>query len=103
MGASHRPHSTGRRPNVTRAARDPARLRTSHGGRPCKPAKILPAIRRKDLPGLHLPRQSRSQGGKTKLTNHRAAIILHAISCGRYRETAAEPARIKAETPCHRM
>jgi len=47
-------------------------------------------IRRKDLPVVHLPRQTRPQGGKTKLTNHRAAIILHAISCGCDRETAAE-------------
>jgi len=88
---------------MKRAARDPARLRTSQGGRPCKPAKILPAIRRKDLPVVHLPRQTRSQGGKTKLTNHRAAIILHAISCGCYRETAAELASIKAETLSHWM
>ncbi len=88
---------------MKRAARAPARLRTSHGGRPWKPAKILPAIRRKDLPVVHLPRQTRSQGGKTKLTNHRAAIILHAISCGCYRETAAELASIKAETLSHWM
>jgi len=88
---------------MKRAARDPARTRTSQGGRPCKPAKILPAIRRKDLPVVHLPRQTRSQGGKTKLTNHRAAIILHAISCGCYRETAAELASIKAETLSHWM
>ena len=79
------------------------RLRTSHGGRPRKPAKTLPTIRRKDLPVVHLPRQTRSQGGKTKLTNHRAAIILHAISCGCYRETAAELASIKAETLSHWM
>ncbi len=45
----------------------------------------------------------RSQSGKTKLTNHRAAIILHAISCGCYRETAAELASIKAETLSHWM
>ncbi len=88
---------------MKRAARAPARLRTSRGGRPCKPAKILPTIRRKDLPVVHLPRQTRSQGGKTKLTNHRAAIILHAISCGCYRETAAELASIKAETLSHWM
>jgi hypothetical protein len=88
---------------MKRAARAPARPRTSQGGRPCKPAKILPAIRRKDLPVVHLPRQTRSQGGKTKLTNHRAAIILHAISCGCYRETAAELAGIKAETLSHWM
>jgi len=88
---------------MKRAARAPARPRTSQGGRPCKPAKILPAIRRKDLPVVHLPRQTRSQGGKTKLTNHRAAIILHAISCGCYRETAAELASIKAETLSHWM
>ena len=64
---------------------------------------MLPAIRRKDLPVVHLPRQTRSQGGKTKLTNHRAAIILHAISCGCDRETAAELASIKAETLSHWM
>jgi len=88
---------------MKRAARVPARLRTSHGGRPRKPATTLPTIRRKDLPVVHLPRQTRSQGGKTKLTNHRAAIILHAISCGCYRETAAELASIKAETLSHWM
>jgi len=103
IGASHTQHSTERSPYMKRAARDPARRRTSQGGRPCKPAKILPAIRRKDLPVVHLPRQTRSQGGKTKLTNHRAAIILHAISCGCYRETAAELASIKAETLSHWM
>jgi hypothetical protein len=103
IGASHRQHSTERSPIMKRAARAPARLRTSQGGRPCKPAKILPTIRRKDLPTVHLPRQTRSQGGKTKLTNHRAAIILHAISCGCYRETAAELAGIKAETLSHWM
>jgi len=63
----------------------------------------VPTIRRKDLPVVHLPRQTRSQGGKTKLTNHRAAVILHAISCGCYRETAAELADIKAETLSHWM
>jgi hypothetical protein len=52
---------------------------------------------------VSLPGQTRSQGGKTKLTNHRAAIILHAISCGCYRETAAELASIKAETLSHWM
>src|SRR5258707_14853893 len=88
---------------MKRAAHDPARRRTSHGGRPRKPAKTLPTIRRKDLPVVHLPRQRRSQGGKTKLTNHRAAIILHAISCGCYRETAAERASIKAGTLSHWM
>jgi hypothetical protein len=67
------------------------------------PTRTLPTIRRKDLPVVHLPRQTRSQGGKTKLTNHRAAIILHAISCGCYRETAAELASIKAETLSHWM
>lgn len=52
---------------------------------------------------MNLPGQTRSQGGKTKLTNHRAAVILHAISCGCYRETAAELAGIKAETLSHWM
>jgi hypothetical protein len=60
-------------------------------------------VRRKDLPIVRLLRQTRSQGGKTKLTNHRAAIILHAISCGCYRETASELAGIKAETLSHWM
>src|SRR5713101_10199556 len=103
IGANHTQHSTERGSNMKRAARASARLRTSQGGRPCKPAKILPTIRRKDLPVVHLPRQTRSQGGKTKLTNHRAAVILHAISCGCYRETAAELASIKAETLSHWM
>ena len=52
---------------------------------------------------MNLPGQTRSQGGKTKLTNHRAAVILHAISCGCYRETAAQLAGIKAETLSHWM
>jgi hypothetical protein len=52
---------------------------------------------------VYLPGQTRSRGGKTKLTNHRAAIILHAISCGCYRETAAELASVKAETLSHWM
>ena len=103
IGASHRQHSTERPPNMKRAARLPTGTRTSRGGRPRKPAKKLPTIRRKDLPVVRLPRQTRSQGGKTKLTNHRAAIILHAISCGCYRETAAELASIKAETLSHWM
>ena len=88
---------------MKRATDAPDRDRRSQGGRPRKPAKKLPRIRRKDLPVVHLPRQTRSQGGKTKLTNHRAAIILHAISCGCYRETAAELASIKAETLSHWM
>ena len=88
---------------MTRATDAPDRDRRSQGGRPRKPAKTLPRVRRKDLPTVRLPRQTRSQGGKTKLTNHRAAIILHAISCGCYRETAAELASIKAETLSHWM
>src|SRR5712664_3645370 len=56
IGASHTQHSAERARNMKRAARAPARLRTSQGGRPCKPAKILPPIRRKDLPAVHLPR-----------------------------------------------
>ncbi len=52
---------------------------------------------------MYLPGQTRSRGGKTKLTNHRAAVILHAISCGCYRETAAELAGVKAETLSHWM
>jgi len=52
---------------------------------------------------VNLPGQTRSQGGKTKLTNHRAAIVLHAIGCGCYRETAAELASVKAETLSHWM
>jgi hypothetical protein len=79
-----------------------SRLRRSRGRPPQKRGK-RPTIRRKDLPVVRLPGQTRSQGGKTKLTNHRAAIILHAISCGCYRETAAELAGIKAETLSHWM
>lgn len=52
---------------------------------------------------MYLPGQTRSRGGKTKLTSHRAAVILHAISCGCYRETAAELASVKAETLSHWM
>ena len=72
-------------------------------GRPPKLARRLPSIRRKDLPTVNLPKQSRRSGGKTKLTNHRAAVILHAIGSGCYRETAAELAGIKAETLSHWM
>lgn len=79
-----------------------SRLRRRRGRPPQKRGK-LPIIRREDLPVVRLPGQTRSQGGKTKLTNHRAAVILHAISCGCYRETAAELAGIKAETLSHWM
>lgn len=79
-----------------------SRLRRRRGRPPQKRGK-LPTIRRRGLPVVRLPGQTRSQGGKTKLTNHRAAVILHAISCGCYRETAAELAGIKAETLSHWM
>lgn len=88
---------------MNRATQTRDRHRTSSGGRPRKTAQKLPTIRRKDLPRVSLPGQTRARGGKTKLTNHRAAIILHAISCGCYRETAAELASVKAETLSHWM
>ena len=44
------------------------------------------------------PRQSPKGEGETKLTNHRAARILHVIGCGCYRETAAELAGVTRET-----
>src|SRR5882672_6237007 len=75
----------------------------SLSGRPRKAPQKRPRVRRKDLPVVRLPKQTRSQGSKTKLTNQRASVILHAISCGCYRETAAELASIKAETLSHWM
>jgi len=50
-----------------------------------------------------LPGQSRSGGGKTKLTNRRAAIILYALASGCYRETAAQLAGVTAESLSHWM
>jgi hypothetical protein len=41
------------------------------------------------------------QGGKTKLTNHRTATILHAFGCGS--RQLSELAGIKAETLSHWM
>src|ERR1700745_60823 len=67
-------------------------------GRPPTPPQRLPRVRRTELPTVKLPRQSRTGGGKSKLTNHRAARILHAIGCGCYRETAAELAGVTRET-----
>jgi len=67
-------------------------------GRPPQPLQRRPRVRRQDLPKVKLPRQSRKRGGKTKLTNHRAARILHAIGFGCYRETAAELAGVTRET-----
>ena len=67
-------------------------------GRPPTPPQRLPRVRRTELPKVTLPRQSRKGGGKTKLTNHRAARILHAIGCGCYRETAAELAGVTRES-----
>ena len=67
-------------------------------GRPPTAPQRLPRVRRTELPKVKLPRQSRTSGGKTKLTNHRAARILHAIGCGCYRETAAELAGVTRES-----
>ena len=69
-------------------------------GRPPKGSQKRPRVRRKDLPRVKLPGQSRGGGGKTKLTNHRAAVILHTISCGCYR---AQLAGVTPETLCHWM
>jgi hypothetical protein len=80
-----------------------ARTRSRRIGRPPKAPQKRPRVRRKDLPRIKLPGQSRGGGGKTKLTNHRAAVILHAISCGCYRETAAQLAGVTPETLCHWM
>jgi len=52
---------------------------------------------------VNLPGQSRQHGGSTKLTNHRAAVIVHAIGNGCYRETAAALAGITRETLQHWM
>jgi hypothetical protein len=72
-------------------------------GRPPKQPQKLPTFSLKDLPKVHLPGQTRSGGGKTKLTNRRAGIILYALSSGCYRETAAQLAGVKAETLSHWM
>jgi len=76
---------------------------SSRIGRPPKPPQRLPRVRRQDLPVVKLPGQSRSGGGKTRLTNHRAAVVLHAIGCGCYRETAAQLAGVTPETLTHWM
>lgn len=52
---------------------------------------------------MKLPGQSRRGGGKTHLTNHRAAVVLHALGCGCYRETAAPLADVTPETLAHWM
>ncbi len=72
-------------------------------GRPKKPRQKLPRFDARDLPTVTLPRQSRRGGGRTKLTNRRAAQILQAIAYGCYRETAAQLAGIMPETLCHWM
>jgi hypothetical protein len=72
-------------------------------GRPPKPPQRLPRVQRKDLPVVKLPGQSRRGGGKTRLTNHRAAVVLHALGCGCYRETAAQLAGVTPETLTHWM
>jgi hypothetical protein len=72
-------------------------------GRPPKQWQQLPTFSLKDLPKVHLPGQTRSGGGKTKLTNRRAAIILYSLSAGVYRETAAQLAGVTAETLSHWM
>ncbi len=76
---------------------------SSRIGRPPRPPQTLPRVRRKDLPVVKLPDQSRRGGGKTRLTNHRAAVVLHAIGCGCYRETAAQLAGVTPETLTHWM
>lgn len=83
--------------------RESGTRRSVHRGRPRKPTQRRPTVLRRAMLTVRLPRQTRSRGGKTKLTNHRAALILHAISCGCYRETAAELAGVKAETLSHWM
>jgi hypothetical protein len=72
-------------------------------GRPPRPPQKLPTFSLRDLPRVHLPGQTRAGGGKTKLTDRRAAVILYALSSGCYRETAAELAGVKAETLSHWM
>lgn len=81
----------------------PDRGRRGRIGRPTRAPQRLPRVRRRDLPRVNLPGQSRQHGGNTKLTNHRAAVILHAIGNGCYRETAAALAGITRETLQHWM
>jgi len=88
---------------MKRVTISPGRRRGSRIGRPPKPPQKLPRVRRKDLPAVKLPGQSRRGGGKTRLTNHRAAVVLHAIGCGCYRETAAQLAGVTPETLTHWM
>jgi hypothetical protein len=75
---------------MKRVTISPGRRRGRRIGRPPKPAQKLPG-------------QSRRGGGKTRLTNHRAAVVLHAIGCGCYRETAAQLAGVTPETLTHWM
>ena len=72
-------------------------------GRPPKQPQRRPTFSLRDLPKIHLPGQTRSGGGRTKLTNRRAAIILYALSNGCYRETSAQLAGVTAETLSHWM
>lgn len=82
---------------------DPQRASGRRPGRRPRPPQKRPTFRISDLPTVRLPGQSRSKGGKTKLTNRRAAIILYALGCGCYRETAAQLAGITVETLYHWM
>ncbi len=88
---------------MKRVTLSPGRQRGSRIGRPRKLPQKLPTMRRQDLPVVKLPGQSRSGGGKTRLTNHRAAVVLHALGCGCYRETAAQLAGVTPETLTHWM
>jgi len=88
---------------MKRVTISPGRRCRKRIGRPPKPPQKLPRVRRKDLPVVKLPGQSRRGGGKTRLTNHRAAVVLHAIGCGCYRETAAQLAGVTPETLGHWM
>jgi hypothetical protein len=83
---------------MKRVTISPGRRHDGRIGRPPKPPQRLPRVRRKDLPVVKLPGQSRRGGGKTRLTNHRAAVVLHALGCGCYRETAAQLAGATPET-----
>lgn len=76
----------------------------SQGGRPRKrPRSSQRSDGRISLSFTCQTRPDHEAGRPSSRTTARAAVILHAISCGCYRETAADLAGIKAETLSHWM
>jgi hypothetical protein len=92
----------GKEPSTGKAS-EMKRVRSRRIGRPRRSVQKRPRVRRKDLPTVKLPGLAVVEAGRRKLTNHRAAVILHTISCGCYRETATQLAGVTPEPLCHWM